>query len=203
MHIPHNVYLPSNSTTPSQESANQDSENEIKEDADTNHEDPSSSSHHTLIIDSIDPDINCVTADSILHATSWTNKLIRRYAHSSFPQPIRTSSTQMLNWTWINEILWPNGVFPDDPIVDMVRCTDEDLAYSLSTALDSEDIKAISLEEENHLLSLTNPSRISPKIFLQLPGAIAAICDEINMLLSPDSNKIPGQVVVDYKKRGV
>ena len=200
MHIPHTVHLPSNSSAPSNDSVSRDAPIKEAVDSDINREDPSSSSHNALILDSADVDINCNEIDSISHATSWTDKLIYRYSDSSFHKPIRSPCNQMLNWTWINEALWPNGMFPDDPIADMVRCTAEDLASSLFTAFELGNTNAISIEEENHLLSLTNPSRISPKIPLQLPGAIAAICEELNMLLLPGVNKIPGLIVACNKK---
>ena len=46
-------------------------------------------------------------------------------------------------------------------------------------------------EEENHLLSMTNPARISPRIYLSIPDAIIAIEEELNSLLRPDVNGLP------------
>ena len=49
----------------------------------------------------------------------------------------------------------------------------------------------MTLEEENDLISHTNPSRIAPRIFLAIPNARKAIEDEITNLLKPDQNGIP------------
>ena len=112
---------------------------------------------------------------------------------------IRPACNQILNWKWIHNVLWMDGTFPDDDSTTKETNVVE-TEESMSVFSVKEEHSAISLEEENHLLSLTNPSRISPKIFLQLPGALSAICDEMNMLLQPDANHIPGLLVVDYSR---
>ena len=59
------------------------------------------------------------------------------------------------------------------------------------------DPNTMSLEDGNHLLSQTNPSRVPQGIFLQIPGVIAAIEEEINMLAKPDEHGIPELQVVE------
>ena len=65
----------------------------------------------------------------------------------------------------------------------------------------SEEIYAVedsslSLEAENELLSFTNPSRIAPKIFMQIPDALDAIKKELQTLLTPDKQGLPALLCV-------
>ena len=201
MHIPHSVTLPTIDPLPN----NNDNDttptiNEEQNDGNiTCDEDPSISSHVAAPSDQINVACPYGEFDSNLTQIFMTECSIFK-ATDQCCQNIKPSCAQMLNWNWINDILWSTGLFLGDSNVEPNTVFDSDSLQTALTAVNAEDTRAISLEEENHLLSLTNPSRISPKIFLQIPGAVASICDEINNLLLPDTNKIPGLVVVDYKQ---
>ena len=51
-------------------------------------------------------------------------------------------------------------------------------------------------DQENRLLSLTNPSRISHRIYLRIPDDVTSIGEELNGLLRPDINGLPTLVTV-------
>ena len=69
-----------------------------------------------------------------------------------------------------------------------------------------EATKKLTPEEENHLLSMANPARISPRVYLSIPDAIIAIGEELNCLLRPDINGLPTLITVkssDARTKGM
>ena len=100
----------------------------------------------------------------------------------------RTGSCDMVSD--IAENQWPIGETSprcESSFGDSARCSD---------VMES----TLSLEAENELLSYTNPARISPKIFMQIPDALAAIRAEINALTKLDKDGIPALLCVDFSK---
>ena len=57
--------------------------------------------------------------------------------------------------------------------------------------------KEMSLERENELLSLTNPSRMAPRVFLKIPSAVDAVCREMSGLLRKDRHGVPALMRIE------
>ena len=200
MNVPHEVHLPFN------RNASDDDDQQNEEGSDANmcrtpkNEDTSSSSNGPIMDTSAMTDITSEWGN-ILHTTSWNEwRLIDDV--QNFGKPMNTVvRNHLMNWNYIFNVLWSDGMLSaqDDAINTSNRqrnwCGP---AMNILSAV--EEKPELSLEEENHLLSLTNPSRISPKIFLQIPSALASICDEVNNLLKADRQNIPGLIVIDYAK---
>ena len=198
MNLPHSVHIPNETITSNNEDSTKGNEDSVNDNPHNSEEVPSSSDMRTDINEKVEEDNQTLKIENVCLSTDWIIEQMHEYPERAYYSSTKPSCNQMINWKWIYESLWDDGLFPDseDNVSDSRENTMEDSILTFS----KENHPVVSLEEENHLLSLTNPSRISPKIFLQLPGALNAICDEINNLLMPDSNKIPGLLVVDYNR---
>ena len=111
-------------------------------------------------------------------STQWGEEYLVEYTDvaPSFP---RMPSTGSPSGDGRIRELYLSGVGEESDLVPIYR----DCWSSSQAVQPLESGRKMSPGEENHLLSQTNPSRMSPRIFLQIPGAITAIEEEINMLV--------------------
>ena len=76
-------------------------------------------------------------------------------------------------------------------MIDGEESCDEYLYINVTEGNADQELKSLTIEEENEMISHTNPSRIAPRIFLAIPNARKAIEDELTNLLAPDKSGIP------------
>ena len=122
---------------------------------------------------------------------NWSDAYLNEYIGRSHTFPVRFDAKTSTRRTSLFD-----SIFADHgSITECIwSCTKEESNVDNDNMLG--DANTMSLEAENHLLSQTNPPRAPPKIFLQIPGAIAANEAEINTLAKPDKNGIPSLQVV-------
>ena len=155
---------------------------------------PSSSDNNNALVDT-SSEIYMLAAYESHNPECWNHEYLTAFACAWLTRfPSLAGVQDEINHILLMEPDWVEEMHLNHLLLLENRGSEE----LISSVQDGQKGKSMRLEEENELLSTTNPSRIAPRIFLLIPDAIAAIEKEIQSLLSVGRYGVPALKMVDF-----